>query len=108
VVVKPVRCYADFFNFSTVSLVIVYLGICGRTGSGKSSLLLALLRLNVITEGDILLDGKSLLTMSLESARSEVAIIPQDPHLFSGTVRYTQHSANYSSYRHGFTLDLQV
>jgi ABC-type multidrug transport system fused ATPase/permease subunit len=62
-------------------------GICGRTGSGKSSTLLALLRLNVITGGDIKLDGKSLLQMDLETARSKIATIPQDPHLFSGTVR---------------------
>jgi ATP-binding cassette subfamily C (CFTR/MRP) protein 4 len=63
-------------------------GICGRTGSGKSSSLLALLRLNIITSGDILLDGKSLLAMDLQSARSHLSIIPQEPHLFSGTVRF--------------------
>jgi ATP-binding cassette subfamily C (CFTR/MRP) protein 4 len=63
------------------------LGICGRTGSGKSSLLLALLRLNIIESGDIVFDGKSLLSMSLEEARSLVSVIPQEPHLFSGTIR---------------------
>lgn len=63
------------------------LGICGRTGSGKSSLLLALLRLNIIESGDIVFDGKSLLSMSLEDARSLVSVIPQEPHLFSGTIR---------------------
>jgi ABC-type multidrug transport system fused ATPase/permease subunit len=63
-------------------------GICGRTGSGKSSTLLALLRLNIISSGEILVDGESLLSMSLEKARSIVSVIPQDPHLFSGTVRF--------------------
>jgi len=63
-------------------------GICGRTGSGKSSSLLALLRLNIITSGDILLDGESLLSLDLQSARSRLSIIPQDPHLFSGTIRF--------------------
>jgi ATP-binding cassette subfamily C (CFTR/MRP) protein 4 len=63
-------------------------GICGRTGSGKSSTLLALLRLNIVTAGDILLDGESLLDKDLETARSEISTIPQDPHLFSGTVRF--------------------
>ena len=63
-------------------------GICGRTGSGKSSSLLALLRLNIITSGDIVLDSDSLLSMDLQSARSLVSIIPQDPHLFSGTIRF--------------------
>lgn len=64
-------------------------GICGRTGSGKSTLLIALLRLNVVTEGDILLDGQSMLNeMDLETARSHISIIPQDPYLFSGTLRF--------------------
>ena len=62
-------------------------GICGRTGSGKSSLLLALLRLNVIQSGDIRFEGRSLLDMSLEEARAMVSVIPQEPHLFTGTIR---------------------
>lgn len=64
------------------------IGVCGRTGSGKSSTLLALLRLNIISEGDIYVDGESLLAMNLEKARSIISVIPQDPHLFSGTVRF--------------------
>jgi ATP-binding cassette, subfamily C (CFTR/MRP), member 4 len=63
-------------------------GICGRTGSGKSSLLQALLRLNIITAGDVLVDGVSLLSLSLEESRGLISLIPQDPHLFSGTVRF--------------------
>jgi ABC-type multidrug transport system fused ATPase/permease subunit len=62
--------------------------VVGRTGCGKSTLLQALLRLNVVSAGDILLDGESLLAMDLERARSVVSVIPQDPHLFSGTVRF--------------------
>lgn len=53
----------------------------------KSSLLLAFLRLNIIQKGDILIDGKSILGMSLEEARGLVSVIPQEPHLFSGTIR---------------------
>ena len=66
------------------------IGVCGRTGCGKSSTLLALLRLNLITEGDIIIDGKSLLNMSLEEARGGdiITMIPQEPHLFSGSVRF--------------------
>jgi ABC-type multidrug transport system fused ATPase/permease subunit len=64
------------------------LSVVGRTGCGKSTFLQALLRLNVITRGDILIDGESLLKMDLERARSVVSVIPQDPHLFSGSVRY--------------------
>jgi ATP-binding cassette, subfamily C (CFTR/MRP), member 4 len=64
------------------------IGVCGRTGSGKSSTLLALLRLNIITEGDILIDDRSILKMSLENARGLISIIPQEPHLFSGSIRF--------------------
>lgn len=53
----------------------------------KSSLLLALLRLNLVTSGDIVYRGESLLDMTLECARSLVSVIPQEPHLFSGTIR---------------------
>ena len=63
-------------------------GVCGRTGSGKSSFLLALLRLNIITGGDVLLDDESLVSMPLEEARSRISLIPQEPHLFSGTLRF--------------------
>ena len=63
-------------------------GVIGRTGCGKSSLLLALLRLNIIVEGDVVVDGQSLLGMDLEHSRSLFSVIPQDPHLFSGTVRF--------------------
>ena len=62
--------------------------VVGRTGCGKSTLLQALVRLNVVTRGDILVDGESLLRMDLERARSNISVIPQDPHLFSGTIRY--------------------
>jgi ABC-type multidrug transport system fused ATPase/permease subunit len=63
-------------------------GVIGRTGCGKSSLLLALLRLNMIIDGDIKVDGESLLGMDLEHSRGLFTVIPQDPHLFSGTVRF--------------------
>jgi ABC-type multidrug transport system fused ATPase/permease subunit len=63
-------------------------GVIGRTGCGKSSLLLALLRLNIIIDGDVKVDGESLLGMDLEHSRGLFTVIPQDPHLFSGTVRF--------------------
>ena len=62
--------------------------IVGRTGCGKSTFLQSLLRLNIISQGEIFVDGVSLLHMPLEDARSLVSVIPQDPHLFSGTVRF--------------------
>jgi len=64
------------------------LGVCGRTGSGKSTMLLALLRLNIVTSGDLLLNGKSLLTdYDLQGHRRQFASIGQEAHFFSGTVR---------------------
>ncbi len=63
------------------------IGIVGRTGSGKSSFLAALLRLNQIVDGDIVLDGVSLPQLKRADARKAVSWIPQNPDLFSGTLR---------------------
>ncbi|EMD36164.1 hypothetical protein CERSUDRAFT_84254 [Gelatoporia subvermispora B] len=61
-------------------------GIVGRTGSGKSSLTLALLRA-IITEGDVYYDGIPTDTINLDALRSNITIIPQVPELLSGTLR---------------------
>ncbi|CAH1800691.1 unnamed protein product [Owenia fusiformis] len=63
-------------------------GICGRTGSGKSSLTLGLFRIIDICKGQIFMDGIDISRVPLERLRSRISIIPQDPVLFSGTVRY--------------------
>ncbi|CAM9440535.1 unnamed protein product, partial [Heterosigma akashiwo] len=62
-------------------------GLVGRSGSGKSSLVLALLQLNQITAGKILVDGIDLSTIPISEARKKIGWIPQDPHLFSGDLR---------------------
>ncbi|WP_374030653.1 ATP-binding cassette domain-containing protein [Bdellovibrio bacteriovorus] len=62
-------------------------GIIGRTGSGKSTFFQSLFRFIEAEEGSISIDGVNTASVPLEKLRRSLAIIPQDPTLFMGTIR---------------------
>lgn len=72
------------------------IGIVGRTGAGKSSIIAALFRL-AINDGTISIDGIDTSSISLKSLRSRISIIPQEPVLFSATIRSNLDPFNYFS-----------
>lgn len=72
------------------------IAICGRTGSGKSSLILALLRMLNAESGTICIDGVDITQITHENLRRHLIVVPQEPVLFPGTLRSNLTLARYS------------
>jgi len=98
----PTRGEISFNNFSTryrpgLDLVLSgvtchinageKIGIVGRTGAGKSSITLSLFRIIESAGGSITVDNVNIASVDLERLRTAITIIPQDPVLFSGSLR---------------------
>ena len=72
-------------------------GVVGRTGAGKSTMMIALFRITDLCEGSIAIDGIDLATLGREDVRRALCIIPQDPVLFSASVRFNLDPFNEAS-----------
>ena len=62
-------------------------GIVGRTGAGKTTIINSLLRITDISQGDILIDGQSILSYPLKDMRNSITMIDQEPTLIKSTFR---------------------
>jgi len=74
------------------------LALVGRSGSGKSSILLTLFRLVEIENGGILIDGIDIRSVGLHALRASLSIIPQDPTLFAGTLMFNLDATGSASH----------
>ncbi|KAJ3224501.1 hypothetical protein HK099_008369 [Clydaea vesicula] len=63
------------------------IGIVGRSGSGKTTILVSLMRMTELAEGQIYVDGIDISSIGLKDLRSRIAVIPQEPVLLTGTIR---------------------
>ena len=82
---KAKRATLDDLNFAVAPGT--KLALVGRSGSGKSSLIAALLRLMDLTSGQIIIDGIDIATLPRQTVRSRLIALPQDPYILSGTIR---------------------
>lgn len=73
------------------------IGVCGRTGSGKTSLMLALFKMIDLSAGSIVIDGVDIADLPPSRLRASLNAIPQEPYFFSGTVRENADPTNNKS-----------
>jgi ATP-binding cassette subfamily C (CFTR/MRP) protein 1 len=64
------------------------IGVVGRTGAGKSTICLALSRIVEVLRGQILIDGVDIARLPIKQVRRRITVIPQDPTMFTGTLRF--------------------
>jgi ATP-binding cassette, subfamily C (CFTR/MRP), member 1 len=64
------------------------IGVVGRTGAGKSTICLSLSRIVEIASGTINIDGVNISDLPLNELRRRITVIPQDPTMFTGTLRF--------------------
>lgn len=72
-------------------------GVVGRTGAGKSTMSLALTRIIELTEGSITIDGVDISEVPIKKLREKITVIPQDPTMFTGSLRMNIDPSNRSS-----------
>lgn len=64
------------------------IGVVGRTGAGKSTICISLSRIVELFQGSIEIDGVDIAKIDLQKLREKVTVIPQDPTLFTGSLRF--------------------